>query len=275
MGPLEGVRIIEFAGVGPAPFCGMLLADLGADVIRIERASANPNSPRPRDPLLRSRRSIALNLKNPQGVTTVLDLIARADALIEGFRPGVMERVGLGPEICLVRNPRLVFGRMTGWGQQGPLAHAAGHDISYIALTGALNLIGEPGGKPVPPLNLVADFGGGGMLLAVGLLSALLRTRSTGKGEVIDVSMIDGAAALLAMFFGFRAEGFFRDAPGENFLAGRAPYYGPETSDGKSLAIGAIESQFFRSFIDALGIDWGRFEAAGYPHLDDYAVETL
>ncbi len=192
MGPLQGIRIIELAGLGPAPFCAMMLADMGATVIRVDRASAQPGEPDPVDTLLRNRRSIALNLKSPAGIATLLRLIDGADALIEGFRPGVTERLGVGPEVCLARNPKLVYGRMTGWGQAGPLAHTAGHDINYLALTGALHLIGERGRKPVPPLNLVADFGGGGMMLLAGLLAALLEASRSGKGQVIDAAMTDG-----------------------------------------------------------------------------------
>src|SRR5512139_1187577 len=235
MGPLQGLKVIELAGIGPAPFCAMMLADMGADVIRVDRESAAPEAPPPVDCLLRNRRSIALNLKSPAGVATLLQLIDGADALIEGFRPGVMERLGLGPDVCLARNPRLVYGRMTGWGQSGPLASTAGHDINYIAITGALHLIGERGRKPVPPLNLVGDFGGGAMMLLAGMLAALLEAARSGKGQVIDAAMTDGVIALLSIFFSQRAHGgfFFEDATGESLLAGAAPYYGTfETSDG-------------------------------------------
>ena len=194
MGPLQGIRIIELAGLGPAPFCAMMLADMGATVIRVDRASAQPAEAAPVDTLLRNRRSIALNLKSPAGTAALLRLIDGADALIEGFRPGVAERLGVGPEVCIARNPKLVYGRMTGWGQSGPLAQSAGHDINYLALTGALHLIGEAGRKPVPPLNLVADFGGGGMMLLSGLLAALLEASRSGKGQVIDAAMTDGAS---------------------------------------------------------------------------------
>ncbi len=201
MGPLQGIRIIELAGLGPAPFCAMMLADMGATVIRVDRASAQPAAAAPVDTLLRNRRSIALNLKSPAGIAALLRLIDGADALIEGFRPGVAERLGVGPEVCLARNPKLVYGRMTGWGQSGPLAQSAGHDINYLALTGALHLIGEAGRKPVPPLNLVADFGGGGMMLLAGLLAALLEASRSGKGQVIDAAMTDGVIALLEHLF--------------------------------------------------------------------------
>ena len=205
MGPLQGLKVIELAGIGPAPFCAMMLADMGADVVRVDRESAAPGAPPPVDCLLRNRRSIALNLKSPAGVATLLTLIDGADALIEGFRPGVTERLGVGPDVCLARNPRLVYGRMTGWGQSGPLASTAGHDINYIAITGALHLIGERGRKPVPPLNLVGDFGGGAMMLLAGVLAALLEAGRSGKGQVIDAAMTDGTAALLSIMYTFRA----------------------------------------------------------------------
>ncbi len=266
MGPLHGFRIIELAGLGPAPFCAMMLADMGATVIRVDRASAGPQEPAPVDTLLRNRQSIALNLKSPAGIEALLRLIDGADALIEGFRPGVTERLGVGPDVCLARNPKLVYGRMTGWGQSGPLAQSAGHDINYLALTGALHLMGERGGKPVPPLNLVADFGGGGMMLLSGLLAALLEASRSGKGQVIDVAMTDGVIALLSIVYSIRAtDRHFRDETGDLMLAGSAPYYGTfETSDGKYLAIGAIEPQFYSLLLEKLGLD-GKFLAAGYP----------
>jgi alpha-methylacyl-CoA racemase len=265
MGPLHGLKVIELAGIGPAPFCAMMLADMGADVIRVDRVAAGPDDPAPVDCLLRNRRSIALNLKSSAGVDALLKLIDGADALIEGFRPGVMERLGLGPDVCLGRNPRLVYGRMTGWGQAGPLASAAGHDINYIALTGALHLIGERGRKPVPPLNLVGDFGGGGMMLLAGLLAALLEAGRSGKGQVVDAAMVDGTIALLAFFFAARAAGPFHDATGEQMLAGAAPYYGTfETKDGKYVALGAIEPQFHALLLEKLGVD-KKFLAGGFP----------
>lgn len=269
MGPLAGVKVVEIAGIGPSPFCAMMLADLGAQVIRVERASARPDDPPANDPLLRHRRSIALDLKNPAGIEILLELVGRADILIEGFRPGVLERLGLGPEPCLRRNPQLVYGRMTGWGQDGPLAPAAGHDINYIALAGALHLIGPAGGKPVPPLNLVGDFGGGGMLLAVGVLAALIEARQSGRGQVVDAAMVDGSVALLAMLFGLRARGMFQDATGANFLAGGAPYYDTyRTKDDKYVAIGAIEPQSFALLLDKLGLDGQRFVRSGFPTVD-------
>ena len=265
MGPLKGLKVIELAGIGPAPFCAMMLADMGADVIRVDRASAKPGDPEPVDCLLRNRRSIALNLKSPAGTEALLHLIDGADALIEGFRPGVTERLGVGPDVCLARNPKLVYGRMTGWGQTGPLANAAGHDINYIAITGALHLIGERGRKPVPPLNLVGDFGGGGMMLLAGLLAALLEASRTGKGQVIDAAMVDGTVALLGFFYATRAAAPFYDATGEELLAGAAPYYGTyETKDGKYVAVGAIEPQFYALLLEKLGVD-AKHLRAGFP----------
>jgi alpha-methylacyl-CoA racemase len=221
MGPLEGIRILEIAGIGPGPFAGMMLSDMGAEVLRIDRAgnvrggdAAQP----PIDPLARNRRSVGVDLKNPEGVETVLRLAEKADGLFEGFRPGVMERLGLGPDVCLERSPRLVYGRMTGWGQDGPLAHAAGHDINYISVAGALGSIGRRGEAPVPPLNLVGDFGGGGMFLAFGMVCALLEAQRSGRGQVVDAAMVDGAAALMAMMHGFRAMGVWSEERGTNLL---------------------------------------------------------
>ncbi|MEJ2087694.1 MAG: CaiB/BaiF CoA-transferase family protein, partial [Gammaproteobacteria bacterium] len=208
MGPLHGIRIIELAGIGPGPFCGMMLSDMGAEVIRVDRL--RPGARAGRDVLARNRRAIALDLKKPQGVEAVLKLVETADGLFEGFRPGVTERLGLGPDDCMARNEKLVYGRMTGWGQEGPLAQAAGHDINYIALVGALHAIGRPGERPVPPLNLVGDFGGGGMLLAFGLVCALLEAQKSGKGQVVDAAMVDGAASLMAMFYTMGAAGVFK-----------------------------------------------------------------
>jgi alpha-methylacyl-CoA racemase len=276
MGPLHGVRVVELAGLGPAPFCGMLLADLGADVVLVEREAARAGAAPPKDPLQRSRRSIVLDLKHPDGLAALLDLVADADVLIEGFRPGVAERLGFGPDACFARNPRLVYGRMTGWGQDGPLAPRAGHDLNYVAASGALHLIGPRGGKPVPPLNLVGDFGGGGMLLAVGVLAALHAAKRSGRGQVIDAAMIDGAAAQLAMQYGFRAEGRgeFADATGESLLAGGAPYYDTyETKDGRYLAIAAIEPPFYAEMLRRLGLDPARYAGVGWPALDASARE--
>jgi alpha-methylacyl-CoA racemase len=260
VGPLAGFRIIELAGIGPGPFCGMMLSDMGAEVIRIDRMGAGGG--RSRDVLARNRRSVAVDLKNPAGVDLVLRLVGSADALFEGFRPGVTERLGLGPDACLARNPKLVYGRMTGWGQDGPLANAAGHDINYIALTGALHAIGRPGQKPVPPLNLVGDFGGGGMLLAFGIVCALLEAQRSGKGQVIDAAMVDGAAALMAMFYTFAAGGGFTDKRGSNLLDGGAHFYDTyETRDGMYVCIGSIEPQFYALLVEKAGLDREKFSA--------------
>jgi alpha-methylacyl-CoA racemase len=266
-GPLRGFKVIEFAGIGPAPFCAMMLADMGAEVIRVERPIAGDDDPR-RDPLLRSRRSVILNLKHPEGVATALKLIEHADVLIEGLRPGVAERLGVGPEACFARNPRLIFGRVTGWGQDGPLANAAGHDINYIALTGALHLIGPRHGKPTMPLNLLGDFGGGGMLLLSGILAALLEARQSGRGQVVDASMVDGTVALMGMMFALRANGYFRDATGENMYAGGVPFYDVyETQDGRYISLGSLEPQFYALLLDKLGIS--------DPNLQGLGVETV
>jgi len=248
-GPLAGLKIIEIAGIGPGPFCAMMLADMGADVVRVDRAQnvmgGDPAAP-PADVLNRGRRSIGVDLKHPDGVEAVLSLIEAAEGLIEGFRPGVMERLGLGPGAALARNPRLVYGRMTGWGQEGPYAPTAGHDINYIALAGALEPIGRRGEAPVPPLNLVGDFGGGGMLLAFGLVCALLNAQRTGEGQVVDAAMVDGAAVLMTMFHAFRAMGIWEDERGSNLLDTGAPFYDVyETADGKYVSIGSIEPQFY------------------------------
>jgi len=257
MGPLQGVKIIEIAGIGPGPFCAMMLADMGADVVRVDRRGPAAGRVTPRhDVLNRGRRSIALDLKKPEGVGAVLTLVERADALFEGFRPGVMERLGLGPEACLARNPRLVYGRMTGWGQEGPLAQAAGHDINYIGLSSALHAIGRSSGKPVPPLNLVGDFGGGGLMLAFGLVCALLEAGKSGRGQVVDAAMVDGSAVLMSMFYGLRAVGMWNDRRGENFLDTGSHFYDTyETKDGKFVGIGAIEPQFYALLLKHTGID--------------------
>jgi alpha-methylacyl-CoA racemase len=260
MGPLKGIRVIEFAGIGPGPFAAMLLSDMGAEVVRIDRKGARGGSKF--DITARGRRSVALDLKTPEGVEVALRLIEKADALIEGFRPGVMERLGLGPDVCLARNPKLVFGRMTGWGQTGPLAHAAGHDINYIALTGALHAIGRPGERPVPPLNLVGDFGGGALYLAFGIACGLLEVRASGNGQVIDAAMTDGSASLMAMFFGFRASGMMSLEHGTNLLDGGAHFYDTyETKDGKWVAIGSIEPQFYALLREKAGLDDPAFDA--------------
>jgi alpha-methylacyl-CoA racemase len=259
MGPLAGITVIEIAGIGPGPFCGMLLADLGADVIRIDRAQSvrggDPDRP-PADLLARGRRSLGVDLKNPDGVEVVLALVEKADALIEGFRPGVTERLGIGPEESLARNPRLVYGRMTGWGQDGPYASAAGHDINYISLAGALEPIGRRGEAPVPPLNLVGDFGGGGLLLAFGLVAALLEAQRSGQGQVIDAAMVDGAASLMTMTHSFRAMGIWNDERGTNMLDTGAHFYDVyETADGKYVSIGSIEPQFYAELLRLTGLE--------------------
>ena len=257
MGPLQGVKVIEIAGIGPGPFAAMMLADMGAEVIRVDRAqSVSGDFSRPNvDVMNRGRRSVGVDLKNPEGVETVLRLVERADALIEGFRPGVTERLGIGPDACLARNGRLVYGRMTGWGQDGPYAQAAGHDINYIALAGTLAHLGRKGEKPTPPLNLVGDFGGGGMLLAFGVACALVETGRSGQGQVIDAAMVDGAATLMAMMWGFRSIGMFSEERGVNLLDTGAPFYDTyETADGKYVSIGSIEPQFYAELLDRAGL---------------------
>lgn len=254
MGPLAGYRIIELAGIGPGPFCGMMLSDMGAEVIRVERPPKDAR--RPRDVLARNRKSLAVDLKRPEGVEAVLRLCEGADALFEGFRPGVTERLGLGPDDCMSRNPKLVYGRMTGWGQEGPMAQAAGHDINYIGLSGALHGIGRAGERPVPPLNLVGDFGGGGMYLAFGLVCGLLEAQRSGKGQVVDAAMVDGSASLMSMFFSFAAQGGFKPERGTNLLDGGAHFYDTyETKDGKHICIGSIEPQFYALLVEKAGLD--------------------
>ncbi len=258
-GPLSGVRVVELAGLGPGPFAAMLLADLGADVIRVDRAGAarggNPDAP-PADVLLRGRQSIAVDLKTPEGAEAILRLVDQADVLIEGFRPGVCERLGIGPDVCLERNPRVVFGRMTGWGQEGPMADRAGHDINYIALSGTLSMIGRSGDRPVPPINLVGDFGGGGMMLAFGVLAAVIEARTSGRGQVVDASMVDGASLLASMMYGMRAMGMWDGGQGGNMLDTGAHFYEVyETSDGKFVSIGAIEPQFYAELLERLELN--------------------
>ena len=258
-GPLSGVRIVEFAGLGPAPFCGMLLSDLGADVIRIDRKDARPAQPH--QVTHRGRRSIALDLKNKDAIELCLQLFEQGEIVFEGFRPGVMERLGLGPDVALKRNARLVYGRMTGWGQTGPLAHAAGHDINYIAITGALHAIGTKE-RPVPPLNLIGDFGGGALYLAFGLLAALTHARATGKGQVVDAAMVDGAASLMSYFYGFRAEGVHTGERAANRLDGGAHYYDVyKCADGQWVAIGSIEPQFYALLREKAGLSDPDFDA--------------
>jgi alpha-methylacyl-CoA racemase len=259
MGPLAGVKIVELAGIGPGPFAGMLLSDMGADIVRIDRAAqvnpaqfAKPNL----EPLYRGRRSIGVDLKNPEGKELVLRLVESADALFEGYRPGVTERLGLGPDDCLARNPKLVYGRMTGWGQEGPMAQAAGHDINYIGLAGALAHFGRAGDKPTPPINLVGDFGGGGMFMAFGLVCGILEAQRSGKGQVIDVAMIDGTATLMTMMWGLKQIGAWKEEHGTNVLDTGAPFYDTyETKDGKYVALGSLEPQFYAELLARTGLD--------------------
>lgn len=245
MGPLKGLKIIEMAGIGPGPFCGMVLADLGAEIIRVDRASAIGTGSK-QEPSNRGKKSIAVDLKAKEGVEVVLKLVETADAIFEGFRPGVMERLGIGPEVCMARNDRIVFGRMTGWGQEGPLANAAGHDINYISLSGALAAIGRPGSPPVPPLNLIGDFGGGGMLLALGLVAALLESKESKQGQVVDAAMTDGSALLMTMIYSMQSSGMWKTTMGSNLLDGGSHFYDTyECKDGKFISIGSIEPQFY------------------------------
>ena len=255
-GPLTGIRIVEFEGLGPAPFCGMMLADHGAEVVRIDRPAAEPDTLRTADAVLsRTRRRVTLDLKSSEGVAAARDLCKTADGLIEGYRPGVMERLGLGPEVLLADNPKLVYGRITGWGQTGPLAHAAGHDINFIALSGVLHTIGAANEKPIPPVNYIGDFGGGGMMLAFGMVSALLSVRAGGLGQVIDCAMTEGSALLAGMVWQLYGASEWHDAPGKNVLDGAAPFYDTyECSDGKYVAIGSIEPQFYTLLRKILGL---------------------
>jgi alpha-methylacyl-CoA racemase len=258
MGVLSGYRVIELAGIGPGPMCAMLLSDMGADVIRIDRladAGLGISAGTKFNLLNRGRRSVALDLKRPEAIETVLKMAERADALIEGFRPGVTERLGLGPDVCLRRNPKLVYGRMTGWGQEGPLAHAAGHDINYIALSGALHSIGRRGAAPVPPLNLVGDFGGGALYLALGIVAGLLEAQKSGKGQIVDAAMVDGAASLMTAIYGLRGSGLWTENRGENMLDTGAHYYDVyETSDGKYISVGSIEAKFYEELLRLSGL---------------------
>ena len=284
MGPLEGVKIVELQGIGPGPFCGMMLSDMGAEVIRIDRAGnvaeQNPASA-PIDVLARGRSSIGIDLKNPGGVEVVMKIIETADGLIEGFRPGVMERLGLGPEECLERNPKLVYGRMTGWGQEGPYSMAAGHDINYIALAGALEPIGRKGEAPVPPLNLVGDFGGGGMLLAFGMVCGIIESRKSGSGQVVDAAMVDGAATLMAMFHSMRALGVWNDERGTNLLDTGSHFYDVyECSDGLYISIGSIEPQFYSELMRLTGLTEDeefqrQMEREAWPNLKERITEVF
>jgi alpha-methylacyl-CoA racemase len=278
MGPLQGLRVIEIEGLGPAPFCGMMLADMGAEVISVTRRSSD--TPRAAMVSERGKRSIAVNLKHPEGVEVVLRLCEGADALIEGFRPGVAERLGIGPQDCMDRNPRLVYGRMTGWGQSGPLANAAGHDLNYIALSGALHAIGRAGEAPVPPLNLVGDFGGGGMFLAFGVMCAIYEAQRSGRGQVVDVSMVEGSAALMHMMYGMLGAGLWQDRRGANMLDGAAHFYDCyEAADGQYVSIGSIEPQFYAQLVELAGLDADRFapqhDAGQWPQLKAALAEVI
>ena len=279
-GPLNGFKIIEIAGIGPGPYCGMLLADLGAEVVRVDRAEAAAGGTgSPADIAARGKRSVGVNLKSPAGVEVVLRLVERADALFEGFRPGVMERLGLGPDVCLGRNVALVYGRMTGWGQEGPLAKVAGHDINYIALAGALFHMGRRGQPPTPPLNLVGDFGGGGLLLAYGIVCALLERTRSGKGQVVDAAMIDGAASLMGVFFGAHHSGFWTEERGANMLDSGAHFYDAyETRDGKWISIGSIEGQFYALLLQQIGIpadELPQWERERWPELKEKVAAVI
>ena len=272
-GPLAGIRVVEMTSAAPGPFACMMLADMGAEVLRVDRADGVGRMPvRPIDPLARSRRSVAIDTKNPVGAQAVLQLAARADVLIEGFRPGVMERLGLGPQECLARNPGLVYGRMTGWGQQGTLRHRAGHDINYLGLSGALHPLGRAGERPHAPLNLVADFGGGGMLLVVGVLAALVERAHSGLGQVVDTAMVDGSTTLTAFVHALRASGDWSDERGTNLLDGGAPFYDTyETADGGYMSVGALERRFYAQFLAGLGLSAddlpAQMDRAGWPEL--------
>jgi alpha-methylacyl-CoA racemase len=276
-GPLSGLKIVEFAGIGPGPFCGMLLSDLGADVVRIDRKGVGRASKT--DVTARGRRSVAMDLKSADAVEACLKLFEKADVVFEGFRPGVMERLGLGPDVALARNPKLVFGRMTGWGQTGPYAMAAGHDQNYIAITGALHAIGTPD-KPVPPLNLVGDFGGGALYLAFGLLAGVIHARATGQGQVIDCAMSDGAASLMAMFYGMKAAGVWSDDRRSNLLDGGAHFYDTyQCSDGRWISIGSIEPQFYALLLEKTGISDPDFKSqmdrSLWPSLNDRLAKVI
>ena len=276
--PLNGIRVIEFAGIGPGPFAGMMLADHGAEVIRIDRprAKGSPGTVDPKDPLLRNRTALSLDLKKPQAVAAVRRIVRGADAIIEGFRPGVMERLGLGPEELIGDNPRLVYGRITGWGQTGPRAHEPGHDINYVALSGVLHALGRAGEKPTPPINLAGDFGGGAMFLVFGMLAALLHAQRTGEGQVVDAAMTEGSSLLMAMIWGFRAMERWSDERGVNLLDTGAHFYDTyQTSDGGYVSLGAIEPQFFAEFRQVLGLTDARWDRQMDPHRWLAAKEEL
>ena len=261
MGALQGIRVVEMAGLAPAPYCGMILADFGADVVRVDRVGAGSM-----DQLARGKRSVAVNLKSPEGVETVLRLVEKADVLLEPYRPGVMERLGLGPDVACARNPRLVYARLTGFGQDGPYADMAGHDINYIAISGALSLLGRKGEKPLAPINLLGDFAGGGMLCALGIALALLERAHSGKGQVVDAAMVDGAAYLSTFVYKFRNAGMWSDERGTNMLDGGAPFYDTyRTKDGQYMSVGAIEPQFYAALLKGLGLDAGDHAASAGP----------
>lgn len=284
MGPLKGVKIVEMGGIGPGPFCAMLLSDMGADIIRIDRKGTAFRAPERGGPrfevMHRGRRSVAVDLKKPEGVEAVLKLIDRADALIEGFRPGVMERLGLGPDVAHKRNQKLVYGRMTGWGQEGPLAQAAGHDINYIALTGALHATGQKNGRPTMAMNLIGDFGGGALFLAVGVLCGIIEARQSGKGQVVDAAMSDGASLLMAMMYGMHGSGYWKDERGVNLLDGGSHFYDAyETKDGKWISLGSIEPQFYALLREKAGLTDPAFDAqmdrARWPELKQKVAAAI
>lgn len=268
MGPLSGIRVIEMAGIGPGPFCGMLLADMGADVVRIDRLTDSDrgvNFPTKLDLLNRNKRSIAIDLKSPQGLETVRELLKEADVLLEGFRPGVMEKLGLGPTECMAVNPRLVYGRMTGWGQDGPLSQAAGHDLNFIALTGVLDAIGRKGEPPSIPLNLIGDFGGGALYLAMGVLAAVIEARTSGAGQVVDAAIVDGVSSLMTMQYALKQMGAWPNPRGSNLLDGGAPFYAVyETKDGLYISIAPVEKRFYDELLDRIGLN-----AADLPKQND------
>jgi alpha-methylacyl-CoA racemase len=277
-GPLHGTRVVELAGIGPGPYACMLLADLGAEVLRVDRPGGGGLSLSSYDVLDRGRRSVAVDLKSPAGAGVVLRLVESADVLVEGFRPGVAERLGVGPDACAARNPGLVYARMTGWGQEGPLADRAGHDIDYTALTGALHSVGEPGRKPVPPLNLVADFGGGSLFLVTGVLAALVERARSGRGQVVDAAMVDGVTSLMSLFYGLRAAGVWSDERGVNLLDGGAPFYDTYLcADGRYVAVGALEPQFWAALVDTLGLHDlpAQHEQTRWPELRQRLAETF
>jgi len=279
-GPLAGLRVVELAGIGPGPYAAMLLADMGAEVVRVERPGRQGSSVPPElDVLRRNRRSVVLDLRDPRGVEAVLSLVAQADVLLEGFRPGVTERLGLGPEACWALNPSLVYGRMTGWGQDGPLAAAAGHDIGYIAITGALHAIGRAGAAPVPPVNLVGDFGGGSTFLVMGVLAACWEAARSGRGQVVDAAIVDGASSLTGLLHGMMAGDLWRDRRGTNMLDGGVPWYDTyETSDGRWMAVGALEPQFYDDLVRILGLDpaaMDRSDPRGWPSIRALLVDAF